>query len=71
VANNRSNAEKTLKNPPLSIRASVRMARWCREEFGRAAQLRQPGLKLHLSRDFRGGAAPALMEKREPVFQGR
>ena len=63
-------ADEILKNPPLSIRSSVRMVRWFRQEFGRSAQLYGPGLKLHLSEDFHESAS-AFMEKREPVFQGR
>lgn len=63
-------AEEILKNPPLSIRSSVRMSRWYGEELSRTAHMYEQSLKLHLSDDFRE-AASAFMEKRQPVFHGR
>ena len=62
-------AEEILKNPPLSIRSSVRIERWFGEELSRKAGLYQQSLKLHLTQDFHEGALE-FMEKRQPVSTG-
>lgn len=63
-------AEEILKNPPLSIRSSVRMVRWFGEEFSRLGGMYSQGLRLHLTDDFHE-SAHAFVEKRQPVFHGR
>jgi len=63
-------AEEILKNPPLSVRASVRVTRMYVREMARPAQLYTQGLKLHLTEDFHESAM-AFIEKRQPVFHGR
>ncbi|MBI2886242.1 MAG: enoyl-CoA hydratase/isomerase family protein [Chloroflexi bacterium] len=63
-------AEEILKNPPLSVRASVRVTRWYVREMQRVANLYGQGLKLHLTEDFHESAM-AFIEKRTPVFHGR
>ncbi|MBI2886243.1 MAG: enoyl-CoA hydratase/isomerase family protein [Chloroflexi bacterium] len=63
-------AEEILKNPPLSVRASVRMTRWYVREMSRYASLYSQGLKLHLTEDFHESAM-AFIEKRTAVFHGR
>lgn len=63
-------AGQIMENPPLSVRANVRMIRWFVHEMQREARLYTQALALHLTEDFHESAA-AFMEKRKPVFKGR
>jgi enoyl-CoA hydratase/carnithine racemase len=59
-----------MENPPLSVRANVRMIRWYVSEMRRQARMYTQGLGLHLTEDFQESAA-AFMQKRKPEFKGR
>lgn len=63
-------AAQIMENPPLSVRANVRMIRWFVHEMQREARLYTQALALHLTDDFHESAA-AFMEKRKPEFKGR
>jgi enoyl-CoA hydratase/carnithine racemase len=63
-------AEQIMENPPLSVRANVRVIRWFVHEMQRESRLYTQALGLHLTDDFHESAA-AFMEKRKPVFKGR
>ncbi|MGH2586760.1 MAG: enoyl-CoA hydratase/isomerase family protein, partial [Dehalococcoidia bacterium] len=63
-------AGQIIENPPLSVRANVRMIRWFSNEMQRQSRLYTQALALHLTEDFHESAA-AFMEKRKPVFKGR
>lgn len=64
-------AAEVAKNPPLSVRATVRTRRWYLDQIGREVAMQTAPLKLYLTEDFHE-AARAFAEKRKPgPFKGR
>jgi enoyl-CoA hydratase/carnithine racemase len=64
-------AAEITKNPPLSVRATVRTRRWYMDQIGREVAMQTAPLKLYLTEDFHE-AARAFAEKRRPgPFKGR
>ena len=64
-------ALQVAKNPPLSIRTTVRTRRWYMERLTREAQFMAAPFRLYLTEDFQE-AARAFTEKRPPGrFKGR
>jgi enoyl-CoA hydratase/carnithine racemase len=64
-------ALQVAKNPPLSIRTTVRTRRWYMERLTREAQFIAAPFRLYLTEDFQE-AARAFAEKRPPGrFKGR
>jgi len=63
-------AAEILENPPLAVRANVRVMRWFVNEMQRQSRSYTQALRLHLSDDFQESAR-AFVEKRKPVFKGK
>lgn len=64
-------AREVNKNPPLSVRATVRTRRWYLDKMNREIAFQTAPLKLYLTEDFHE-AARAFTEKRKPApFKGR
>jgi enoyl-CoA hydratase/carnithine racemase len=64
-------AREVAKNPPLSVRATVRTRRWYMDRLSREVMMQTAPLKLYLTEDF-AEAARAFAEKRPPQpFKGR
>ncbi|MGH7933413.1 MAG: enoyl-CoA hydratase/isomerase family protein [Candidatus Binataceae bacterium] len=64
-------AHEVAKNPPLSVRATVRTRRWYMEQLSREIRMQNEPLKLYLTEDFQE-AARAFTEKRPAgPFKGR
>jgi enoyl-CoA hydratase/carnithine racemase len=64
-------AAEVAKNPPLSVRSTVRLRRWYMDRMSREAMHMAAPERLYLTEDFQE-AARAFTEKRKPgKFKGR
>jgi enoyl-CoA hydratase/carnithine racemase len=64
-------ADEVIKNPPLSVRSTVRLRRWYMDRMSREIMHQTAPERLYLTEDFQE-AARAFTEKRKPArFKGR
>jgi enoyl-CoA hydratase/carnithine racemase len=64
-------AGEVIKNPPLSVRSTVRLRRWYMDRMSREIMHQTAPERLYLTEDFQE-AARAFTEKRKPAkFKGR
>jgi enoyl-CoA hydratase/carnithine racemase len=64
-------AGEVVKNPPLSVRSTVRLRRWYMDRMSREIMHQTAPERLYLTEDFQE-AARAFTEKRKPArFKGR
>ena len=64
-------AREVIKNPPLSVRSTVRARRWHMDRLSREVMFQTAPERLYLTEDFQE-AARAFTEKRKPAkFKGR
>lgn len=64
-------AEEVIRNPPLSVRSTVRLRRWYMDRMSREIMHQTAPERLYLTEDFQE-AARAFTEKRKPArFKGR
>jgi enoyl-CoA hydratase/carnithine racemase len=64
-------AAEVIKNPPLSVRSTVRLRRWYMDRMSREIMHQTAPERLYLTEDFQE-AARAFTEKRKPArFKGR
>jgi enoyl-CoA hydratase/carnithine racemase len=64
-------ATEVAKNPPLSVRSTVRLRRWYMDRMSREVMHMAAPERLYLTEDFQE-AARAFTEKRKPAkFKGR
>ena len=64
-------AAEVIKNPPLSVRSTVRLRRWYMDRMSREIMHQTAPERLYLTEDFHE-AARAFAEKRKPArFKGR
>ncbi|MFZ5783564.1 MAG: enoyl-CoA hydratase/isomerase family protein [Pseudomonadota bacterium] len=64
-------AREVIRNPPLSVRSTVRMRRWYMDRLGREIMHQTAPERLYLTEDFQE-AARAFAEKRKPAkYKGR
>jgi enoyl-CoA hydratase/carnithine racemase len=64
-------AESIAKNPPLSVRSTVRSRRYFMDEFERAIVAQTDPLKLYLTEDFREAVSAHLEKRAAGPLHGR